>query len=384
MILSVIAILIIILYLILIGALVYGFDTIEEFKLQDLPAQTKFSVVIPFRNEAEHLPKLLRSISNLNYQKSMFEIIFVDDASEDASVAIIEKYISKMASKKDFDSAKPIRIIKNKSNSNSPKKDAINSAIEISTSEWIITTDADCSLPKYWLDSFDECIQSKDSNCIVAPVSYHDSDSFFKRFQSLDILSLQGASIGAFGINQPFLCNGANFGYRKSVFEAVNGFNGNTTIASGDDIFLLEKFVKYNAKQVQHLKSSHAIVTTYPTETFTQLMQQRLRWASKTSRYNTWFAKAVGVLIFLANFVCITLIPLVLLNAITARTAIALFAIKFFIDFLLLFKTLRFFKQETLLLTYVVSSLIYPLFSVYIAFLTPFKSYEWKGRTFRK
>lgn len=384
MILSTIAILIIILYLVLIGALVSGFDKIEEFKLQDLPPQTKFSVVIPFRNEAEQLPKLLRSISNLNYQKSMFEIIFVDDASEDDSVAIIEKYISEMASKKGFAFSQHIRIIENKNTSNSAKKDAITSAIKISEFEWIITTDADCSLPKYWLDSFDEYIQSTQGNCIVAPVSYDETDSFFKRFQCLDILSLQGATIGAFGINQPFLCNGANFGYKKSLFNAVNGFEGNKTIASGDDIFLLEKFVKYNAKQVHYLKSSKAVVTTNLTETFNQLIQQRLRWASKTSRYNTWFTKAVGVLIFLANFISITLIPLVLLNAITARTAITLFAIKFFIDFLLLFKSARFFKQETLLLTYVFSSLIYPFFCVYIVLLTPFKAYEWKGRTFRK
>lgn len=384
MILSVIAIIIIIFYLLLIGALVYGFDKIEEFKLQDLPAQTKFSVVIPFRNEAEQLPKLLRSISNLNYPKSMFELIFVDDASDDHSVDLIENYRNKIASKKDFASSQFIRIIENKNNSNSAKKDAISAAITISEFEWIITTDADCVLPKYWLDSFDEHIQSTQANCIVAPISYDETDSFFKRFQCLDILSLQGATIGAFGIEQPLLCNGANFGYKKSLFNAVNGFKGNTSIASGDDIFLLEKFVKHNAKTVHYLKSTQAIVTTNPTESFTKLMHQRLRWASKTSRYNTWFAKIVGVLVFLANFTCITFIPLVLYNIIETRIAIALFAIKFFIDFLLLFKSSRFFKQETLLLTYVFSSLIYPFFCVYIALLTPFKAYEWKGRTFRK
>jgi hypothetical protein len=49
-----------------------------------------------------------------------------------------------------------------------------------------------------------------------------------------------------------------------------------------------------------------------------------------------------------------------------------------------LFKTARFFKQETLLLSYIFSSLIYPIFSVYIALKSTLKSYEWKGRTFRK
>ena len=77
-------------------------------------------------------------------------------------------------------------------------------------------------------------------------------------------------------------------------------------------------------------------------------------------------------------------IPAVLMHFISLKIALALFVIKFSIDFLLLFKTARFFKQENLLLSYLFSSLIYPIFSVYIAFLSFFKSYHWKGRTSKK
>jgi cellulose synthase/poly-beta-1,6-N-acetylglucosamine synthase-like glycosyltransferase len=309
----------------------------------------------------------------------MFEVILVDDASEDNSVELINYFISKQASK-DID----IHVITNNRTSNSPKKDAISSAIQVSKFEWILSTDADCVLPKYWLDSFDEYVQLNNPNCIVAPVTYHGENSFFNRFQTLDFLSLQGATIGGFGIKTPFMCNGANFGYRKSLFQTVAGFEGNTTIASGDDIFLLEKFSNHNAKQVHYLKSQKAVVTTNPTSSIHNLIQQRIRWASKTSRYKNWFAKMVGVFVLLGNVVCIAFIPLVLFNIVNVRIALALFAIKFCIDFLLLFKTTRFFKQETLLLSYIFSSLIYPFFSVYIALKSTLKSYEWKGRTFRK
>ncbi len=378
------AIIIIVIYLFLIGLLTYGIDKVEHFKLQDLPAKTKFSVVIPFRDEEENLPKLLASISRLNYPKSLFEIILVDDASEDNSVTIIEKILDTKSSKKDFTRMDNIRVIKNERTSNSPKKDAITAAITISNCSWIITTDADCVLPKYWLDTFDECIQTKPSNCIVAPVTYHDANSFFNRFQILDFLSLQGATIGGFGIKKPFMCNGANFGYRKSSFKQVNGFDGNNNIASGDDIFLLEKFIKHDAKKVHYLKSDKAIVTTNPTKNFSSLVQQRLRWASKTSNYDNWFAKTVGLVVLLGNLVCLALVPLVLFNLLSTKIALALFIIKFSIDFLLLFKTTRFFKQETLLLSYIFSGLLYPFFSVYIALQSVVKSYEWKGRTFRK
>jgi len=381
---SIIVIIIIIFYLLLIGLLTYGFDKVDHFKLQDLPAKTKFSIVIPFRNEAENLPKLLASISRLNYPKSLFEVIFVDDASEDDSVSIIKKILDTKSLKKDFIRIDTIRIIENERTSNSPKKDAITAAIKVSKFNWILTTDADCVLPKYWLDTFDECIQTKTSNCIVAPVTYHGENSFFNRFQTLDFLSLQGATIGGFGIKRPFMCNGANFGYRKSSFQNVNGFEGNTNVASGDDIFLLQKFIKHDAEKIHYLKSQKAVVTTNPTTTIASLVQQRLRWASKTSRYDNWFAKGVGLVILLGNLVCIAFIPLVLFNLLSTKIAIALFIIKFSIDFLLLFKSSRFFKQETLLLSYLFSSIIYPVFNVSIAFLSFFKSYRWKGRTSKK
>ncbi|BAO75944.1 glycosyltransferase family 2 protein [Winogradskyella sp. PG-2] len=381
---STLVITIIIIYLLGIGSMIYGFDKVDYFKIQDLKAKTKFSLVIPFRNEVENLPKLLTSISQLNYSKSLFEVILVDDESEDDSISVIKKSLGVKSSKKDVHRNDNIKIIQNKRTSNSPKKDAITSAIVISKSDWIITTDADCVLPKYLLDVFDECIQTKNPNCIVAPVTYRNSNSFFNRFQILDILSLQGATIGGFGLKKPFLCNGANFAYRKSTFLNLNGFEGNLNIASGDDIFLLEKFIKEDIKKVSYLKSEKAIVATNPVNTGTELIQQRLRWASKTSRSTNAFSKIIGSIILLGNLASILLIPLVIFGYLTSKIAIALFVIKFSIDFLLLFKTSRFFKQETLLISYISSSIIYPFFSIYIVILSLFKSYEWKGRTFKK
>jgi hypothetical protein len=37
------------------------------------------------------------------------------------------------------------------------------------------------------------------------------------------------------------MCNGANLAYKKSLFQELNGFQGNDTIASGDDVFLQKR-----------------------------------------------------------------------------------------------------------------------------------------------
>ena len=207
----VIAVIILLLYLFLIGKFAFAIDKVTVFKLNDSPAKTTFTVIIPFRNEAENLPALLNSIAELNYQNSLFEIILVNDDSEDISKEIVSKFMST--------SALDITLIENERQSNSPKKDAISSAIKISKYDWIITTDADCVLPKYWLDSLDVFVQQNDVKMVVGPVTYHQVNGFLQHFQLLDFLSLTGSTIAGFGINKPFLCNGANLGYKKSLFR---------------------------------------------------------------------------------------------------------------------------------------------------------------------
>ncbi|MDO6595459.1 glycosyltransferase [Oceanihabitans sp. 2_MG-2023] len=370
-------------YIFLIGILAFGFDKVKRFAMEDLEAKTSFSVVIPFRNEAENLPSLLKSLEALQYPKHLYEIILVNDASEDNSVTIIEKVLHTNLRKDKF-TRNPIKIINNLRESDSPKKDAITSAIQIAKYDWIITTDADCILPKFWLDTFDAFIQKRDADFIVAPVTYSKAKTFLDRFQLLDFLSLQGATIGGFGIQKPFLCNGANLGYRKDFFKTVQGFHGNTNIASGDDIFLLEKALKQDAKKVHYLKSEHVIVTTEAVKNFKDLISQRVRWASKSASYKNNFAKAVGLLVLLMNASLICLLTLCITGIFNVKVLLYLFLIKCSIDFLLLFKTLRFYKQETFLPSFIFSCFLYPFFSVYVVFVSVFSNYKWKGRAFKK
>jgi len=372
----IITIVIIILYLLLIGSFAIGFDKVKTLSIEDIKAKVDFSIVIPFRNEAEYFPDLLNSIVELKYAKHKFEILFIDDDSEDESVKLIRSKLSK--TQIDF------RILTNDHNSRSPKKDAITKAITQSKYEWIVTTDADCKLPKYWLDAFDCFIQKNDTKFIVAPVTYYQVTSFLKRFQLLDFLSLQGVGIGGFGVNKPILCNGANLAYTKTLFLELEGFNGNSHISSGDDIFLLQKVIEKYPKQIHYLKNENAIVQTIPQPNFKSLVSQRVRWAAKTSSYNSLFGKLTGVIVFLMNGFLVCSPLLVLANFISLKILIYTFVIKFSIDFLLLFKTTRFFNQESYLASCFFTSFVYPFFTVYVVFISVFKGYKWKGRAYTK
>lgn len=363
-------------YLVLIGLFAYGFDKTKIFQLKGISSKTKFSVVIPFRNEAENLPELLKSMEQLNYPKDLFEVILVDDASEDKSVEIVKSFLNTCEV--------PISLISNKRKTNSPKKDAITTAIKQAKFDWIVTTDADCVLPNFWLDSFDELIQSKQTSCIAAPVMFAEEVSFLNKFQILDILSLQGATMGGFGIKKPFLCNGANFAYKKSLFNDLNGFDGNSDIASGDDIFLLEKVAKTKPEQLHYLKCKDAIVTTVSQRSWENLVSQRIRWASKTAAYKNGFGKFIGLMVVLMNGLLVASLFLFITDVFNIKNVLFIVVVKLMSDFILIFKAATFFNQKSVLKSYLLGFVFYPFFSIYVAVISMFSKYKWKERTFNR
>jgi len=365
-------------YLVAMAALIYGFLRLPRFSSEKITPKTQFSLVIPFRNEAKNLPKLLESIQQLKYPSHLFEIIFVDDASEDTSVEIINE---KLKFLKEF--AK-ITIITNERHSASPKKDAITAAITIASMEWIITTDADCELPKNWLVVFDGYIQKQKPLLVAGPVRYAANASFVAKFQKFDGLSLQAVTIGSFGLQTPLLCNGANLAYKKEAFEAVNGFAENNHIASGDDIFMLEKMQQKFPKRVHFLKSEEAIVTTQPQQNWLAVINQRIRWASKTSKQKSWISKALGLLVFLTNLMMLLGAVYCVFQKWILPFYVLFLLLKVFADFLVLKISSRFFFTKIEVLPFLSSALIYPFITILVVLNSVKGSYNWKGRKFEK
>jgi cellulose synthase/poly-beta-1,6-N-acetylglucosamine synthase-like glycosyltransferase len=355
-------------YLLFIGQLIYGFNRMKRFSKKEFTPKTSFTIVVPFRNEKENFPNLLHSISLLNYPKELVEVILVDDESEEV-FSVQHSVFS-------------LKVIKNERKSNSPKKDAIETAIQIAKNDWIITTDADCLVQKDWLTIYDQYIQENEVEMVASGVCYIPKNGFLCAFQNLDFLSLQGATIGSFGINQSFMCNGANFAYSKQFFKELNGFQGNETIASGDDVFLLQKAVSVAPEKVGFLLAKESIVATKPVATWSELFQQRVRWASKSTGYSSLYGKLLALVVFGGNLAWIVSFILWLIGFLDQNIFMLFVALKFLIDFILIYKTVSFFESK---LQYVLaSSLLYPFFSISVAVYSLFGKYSWKGRNFKK
>jgi cellulose synthase/poly-beta-1,6-N-acetylglucosamine synthase-like glycosyltransferase len=364
-------------YAILITSLIIGFYSVKPFESPDSPPTTNFSILIPFRNEALHLPELIRSISTLNYPKDKFEVILIDDDSDDDSVKIIEDMLWKGG---DLN----MQILRNKRSTQSPKKDALTTGMETARFEWILTTDADCTLPNTWLSTMDAFIQCYSPKMVIAPVSYDISNTFLGQFQYLDFLSLQSATISGFGLKHPFLCNGANFAYKKTVFHHLQGFEGNSHVASGDDIFLMEKALSIFPDHVHYLKSRNAMVITSSQPSIASLMQQRRRWVAKMSLSGSTFGKMAGLLILLMNVLVLVMVLIMLSGGLRLEKLVWVFGLKLLLDLLHISRFTHGFKMKFPLPSYVLSALLYPIFSVFVAVSSYIVGFKWKERPYKK
>ncbi|HEX8563659.1 MAG TPA: glycosyltransferase [Flavobacterium sp.] len=354
--------------------LIFGFRKVRYFESTMASPETTFSIIVPFRDEVQNLPRLLQSLSQLDYPDEKWELIFVDDFSQDLSANLVNKWRLQNGKLQ-------TTVLDNLRLTASPKKDAITRAIPIIQNQWIITTDADCKVPANWLRTLNSFIVSNEVEMIAAPICYDGSSSFRHHFERLDMMSLQGATIGGFGIGKPFMCNGANFAYTKRLFAELRGFNGNDGIASGDDVFLLQKAAAADVKKIGYLKSADAIVSTQPSENWLQLIHQRVRWAAKSTSYESYFAADLALAVFLGNLVIVVAVFLAAFHIVKWEFVAGLFLLKCIPDFTLLIQANTFLRNGRFFFP-LFSALLYPFFCVLVGCFAMFGSYRWKGRKY--
>ena len=343
------------LYVILIFSYNRGWDRLLLFE-DDV--NTPITVVIAFRNEARQLPMLLDDFSNQNYSTSLVEFIFVDDFSDDNSFDIVESYPIKK------------QLLKSP---NAGKKAAIEYAIKHASNDIILTTDADCRVSSNWIVKMVSPFINNDVQFVFGPVSYHPLISLFDKFQALEFMSLIASGAGAAGNNKAFMCNAANMAFRKSIFQTTEH-----KIASGDDVFLLHH-VKRNNGKICFVKEQQAIVTTQSKKRLSEFINQRKRWASKSSSYKDKDALWSAFLVFSTNFFLLYFLVVSQLKAF-----LLIYAIKSIVDYFFLKKVVSFFRLKNIFPLFWVLQIIYPFYVVGVAFVSQFTTYQWKKREYSK
>jgi len=366
-----------IMYAIVLMAYRFWFGKMGVFQLNQIeqvrPEQsaTQFTVIIPARNEAANIKACVDSILNQDYPAAAFEIIVIDDFSEDDTAFIVH------ALSQQYPQLRLLKLADHCKDGDTLayKKKAIEIAVAQAKGDWILTTDADCIVPPRWLLLYNAYIHQHQPCFVAAPVMFIKTAGILNQFQVLDFLALQGITAAAVGAGKHSMSNGANLGFEKAAFIAVGGYQGVDHIASGDDMFLMHKMKQTLHKPVGYLFHPDAIVLTAAMDTWKGFIMQRIRWASKARYYDDHSITMVLTLVYFFNlsFICLALMG-------SWSTLLIALAFKTFFELFFLDPVAKFFQMQPELKYFVFYQPIHIVYNIAAGLFGQLKTYSWKGR----
>ena len=366
-----------IMYAIILMAYRFWFGKMRVFQFNQIEAlgpnqsATQFTVIIPARNEAANIKACVDSILAQDYPTDAFEIIVIDDFSEDDTAFIVT------ALSQQYSQVRLIQLADHCKDGETLayKKKAIEIAVAEAKGDWILTTDADCIVPKRWLHLYNAYIQEHQTCFVAAPVMFIKTAGILNQFQVLDFLALQGITAAAVGAGKHSMSNGANLGFEKTAFIAVGGYQGVDHIASGDDMFLMHKMKQTLHKPVGYLFHPDAIVLTAAMDTWKSFIMQRIRWASKARYYDD---RSITMVLTLVYFFNLSFVLLAFMGS--WSTLFIALAFKTFFELFFLDPVAKFFKMQPELKHFVLYQPIHIVYNIAAGLFGQLKTYSWKGR----
>jgi glycosyltransferase involved in cell wall biosynthesis len=314
----------------------------------------EISVVIPFRNEAKNLPKILKSIENLILKPK--EFIFIDDHSEDDSLQILQK-------------SEISKIIISLEKTDFGKKAAIHKGVLSSKGRFILFWDADIIVKA---DFFSVLSELKISNLLILPVKMR-ANSVLGYFASLDYYFLNSISFVCGKLNQHLVASAANLLVEKQLYTAYEEQNNSMHISSGDDMFLLN-FGKNNKYQITNKLDESLCVTCEAPANLKDFIHQRLRWIGKTKQVGDKFAFAIALL----GLVYHLFVWLILFQ--NFDSFLLLIFLKVVVDFTLFFPYVIKINDKTVLLFSTLYTFFYPIYFIMLTLSFFIIKPKWKGR----
>lgn len=361
-------------YLLLVAYVIKGWHSLKTPEIERSAFKTPVTILIAARNEEENIRLTIEDILAQDYPKHLTEIIIVDDHSTDKTPEIIGSY-----------AAQGVQLIRLSADRvlNSYKKKAISEAIGRSNGELMIATDADCRMGKSWLSAIVGYYENEGLFMISSPVTYFEEASTFERMQTLEFSFLIGIGAAFIGNNRASTCNGANLAYRKDIFYEVGGFTGIDDLASGDDELLLQKVAARFPGKIGFLKRTEAIVYTHAKLNLREFLQQRQRWASKSTKYKDKKIVAFAVTIWLYNVSILANAALSFYDVHFLKLLLIQLVLKYLFEIVLMYPIARFFKRTRLMSLIFLVVPLHVLYMVYIGLIGNKRKYAWKGRMVR-
>lgn len=318
------------------------------------------SVVIAVKNGAGDLERLIAALRRQQHCDNPVEYIFVDDYSDDASAQVFQAH------------ALPGYFRWLPPDGRRGKKSAVTRGVEAARYPYVLTTDVDCVPVSSWVCTFARMVAATHPVFVAGPVCFHETHSRFEKVQALDFCGMMAVTGGGITSGHLYLANGANMCFERQAFWDVGGYEDNLHIASGDDMFLIEKLAqRHPPGAIRFLKSRRAVVYTRARAGVRAFFRQRLRWGGKNRMLRRPQIKALAALIWGLSWW--------ILLSLGTPWGWAVWAVKALADYRLLRSATRFFDRTGLMKLFVPGAVFHILYIAIVglfSLVTPVKSWK--------
>lgn len=326
------------------------------------------SVIVAARNEEEYISDLLDALSSQTYPNDKYEVIVVDDRSDDNTAKLIKGYTAKETNFKLIKIEDELEHI-------SGKKRAIDAGIQASSNLILSFTDADCLPDKRWLEQIN--LHFTDGTDIVAGYSYVKyKNKFFELLKNLERSSIFAVIAGSFSWNWGITITAGNMAYRKQLYKEVNGFSNIGNISSGDDVLMIQKMNRFAGK-MRFMFSRESFVTTGRDTSVHSQLQQETRRGSKWQHYSL-SVKIMTLFIFIYYLLFSGCIFAYFFAGLSALNLISILLLKLIPEFLLLLSFLIKIKKIKLMWVFPIAEFIYIPYFIVFGLKGTFGKFKWK------
>ncbi|WOD42399.1 glycosyltransferase [Hwangdonia lutea] len=298
-------------YLFFLGR--FAFLKHQETDSQNIPV----SVIICAKNEAENLKTFLPSILEQDYHN--FEIVLINDASQDDSLNIMKAFASKHSNIKLVD-------VKNIEAFWGNKKYALTLGIKAATHNHLLFTDADCKpVSKHWITEMVSHFSTNKTIVLGYGAYAKIKNSFLNkliRFETF-ITAIQYFSFAKLGM--PYMGVGRNLAYTKTDFFKVRGFMNHMKIRSGDDDLFINEAA--NSRNTEICFSKNSFTTSNPETNYKSWIRQKRRHISTAKHYKQNH-KVLLASIYVFNFLFWILAIILLAFQFNLQVVLSLFLLR--------------------------------------------------------
>jgi cellulose synthase/poly-beta-1,6-N-acetylglucosamine synthase-like glycosyltransferase len=243
---------------------------------KNMPYHGPVSVIICARNEEQNLREFLPAVLEQKYPD--FEVIVVNDCSDDNSFDVLGDFIKK------YPVLKVSNISKDPKFTHS-KKFAQFIGIKAARNEFLLFIDADCRpAGQKWIKTMAADFSAK-IDFVLGYGGYISKKGILNRYIRYDsaFIAIQYFGMAIRGI--PYMGVGRNLAYRRSVFFEKKGFGNHSYLASGDDDLFVNSNATWNNVEVEFREEAHT--RSVPASSFKELFKQKRRHFSTAVHYKT-------------------------------------------------------------------------------------------------